>query len=80
MSNELEKLQHLIHSTNKGGYSRCSICDSVSNESIQTNIGDYKHGMPFTPDPKNPLHEICIECLEVIQEQRTDYEYLDEEI
>jgi hypothetical protein len=73
MSNELEKLQHLIHSVNKGGYSRCSICNSVSNESIQTNIGDFRPHMSFAPDPKDTMHEVCIECKEVIQSVLDEY-------
>jgi len=78
MSNELEKLQHLIHSTNKGGYFRCSICNTVSNESIQTNIGDFHPNMPFVNDPKDGLHFICIECKESIQGVLDDYELDDD--
>lgn len=76
---KLKELQELIKTTNKGGYSRCSICGCVSNESIQTNIGDYKSGMSFTTDPKDPMHEICIDCAEVIEDLRIDYEYMDED-
>lgn len=75
---ELKKLDNLIKSVNKGGYFRCSICNTVSNESIATEIGDYHSHMSFTNDPKDPLHFICVTCDEVINDLRIDYEYLDD--
>ncbi|QIG69419.1 hypothetical protein EVB79_049 [Rhizobium phage RHph_N3_13] len=63
---------------NRGGYHRCTICNSVSNEDIETSIGDYRPGMSFTPDPIHKDSYICIECADVIQDQRFDYEYQDQ--
>lgn len=58
---------------NLGGHHRCSICNSVSNEEIETDIGDYKHNMSFTPDPKDKNHFICISCSDAINDLRQDY-------
>jgi hypothetical protein len=77
MSNELDKFTRLYHLPNKGGHNRCSICNATSNEEIETDIGDYKAHMSFTPDPKDPMHFICIDCSEVINEQEQDYAYRD---
>ena len=63
---------------NRGGYHRCTICNSVSNEDIETSIGDYRPGMSFTPDPILKDSFICIECADVIQDQRFEYEYQDQ--
>jgi hypothetical protein len=64
---------------NIGGHFRCSICNKVSLEDISTEIGDYKRNLPFVHDPKDPMHFICIDCMEVIEDQRQDYHYLGEE-
>jgi hypothetical protein len=76
---KLKELQELIKTTNKGGYFRCSICNCVSNESIQTELGDYSPNMSFTHDPKDHRHFICVSCDEAIQEVRQDFEYMDED-
>jgi hypothetical protein len=76
---KLEEFQDLIKYDNKSGHHRCSICNCVTNESIATEIGDFRSRMSFTPDPKDRMHDICIECAEVIQEQRDEYSYYDEE-
>lgn len=70
---ELQKFDNLIKSVNRGGYFRCSICNAVSNERIETTIGDFKPNMPFTHDPKDPRHFICISCADEIEEIRQDY-------
>jgi hypothetical protein len=59
---------------------RCTICNSVNIVDIETDIGDYKDHMSFTPDPSNKEHFICIECAEAIQEIRYDYAISDEEL
>lgn len=64
---------------NRSGVHRCSICNCVNQEDIQTNIGDYRGNMFFTKDPKNPNHFICGECEEAIQDVRWDYEIMDDE-
>jgi DNA-directed RNA polymerase subunit RPC12/RpoP len=76
---ELKRLDTLIKSVNRGGYFRCPICNTVSNPRIETNIGDYKEGLSFTHDPKDSRHYICVNCDEVIEEQRQDYAFLDRE-
>jgi len=73
--NELEKV---FKSVNKGGYHRCSLCSAVSNERIETNIGDFKPKLAFTNDPKNPMHFICIDCSDAIEEVRQDFEMMDD--
>ena len=57
---------------------RCSICNSVSVADIETDLGDFKDHMSFTPDPKDPRHFICIECAEAINEVQFEYELEDE--
>lgn len=79
MTNELEKLNQLVRSINRGGYFRCSICNTVSNEEIETDLGDFKSHMSFVNDPKDPTHFICITCSEEIDSLRQDYEYDDQE-
>ena len=64
---------------NQSGTHRCSICNTVNSPFIETNIGDYKIKMSFTEDPKDSMHEICIECIESIEEVRSDYHFDDEE-
>lgn len=56
---------------------RCSICNHVSSEDIQTELGDFTKG-EFVPDPKNELHYICIVCKEVFEEQMLAYEAKDD--
>lgn len=56
---------------------RCSICNHVSSEDIQTELGDFTKG-EFVPDPKNELHFICIVCKEVFEEQMLAYEAKDD--
>jgi len=74
---KLKELQELSRTVNRSGTNRCSLCNCVSNESIETEIGDYRHHMSFTQDPKFNDSVICITCAEVIEDQRQDYEYLD---
>jgi len=62
-----------------GGSHRCSICNKVDNESIETNLGDYESNLSFTYDPNDPSHHICIDCEEVIEDQRRDYAYMDQD-
>lgn len=76
--NELEKLDLLIKSVNRGGYFRCPICNTVSNEHIATERGDFKPHMTFTHDPKDSLHFICNECADEIEDVRQDFEVYDE--
>jgi hypothetical protein len=78
MTDELKRLETLLKSINRGGHNRCSICNKVSNEEIQTELGDYQAHMSFTNDPKDPLHFICVECADSIEDQRQDYQYFDE--
>lgn len=66
--------QHVKH----GGTVRCTICNCVSSEDIETTIGDYRRGMSFAPDPITSGF-ICMECQDVIQDQRFDYELMDNE-
>lgn len=65
-------------SVNRSGVHRCSICNRVNTESIETNLGDYAPLEYFTNDPKDPMHFICITCEEAIQELRDDYDFKDE--
>jgi hypothetical protein len=76
---KLKEFQQLTKITNRSGISRCSICNCVSNESIETEIGDYRAHMSFTQDPKYRDSVICISCSEVIQEQLDEWSYLDED-
>lgn len=55
---------------------RCSICNSVSSVSIETNIGDYTP-KNFVPDPKDNLFHICEECKEQHESLMHDYELRD---
>lgn len=73
-----DRFNSLYKSVNRGGYHRCTICNAVSNETIQTEVGDYKHQMSFVNDPNNPMHFICVSCNEVVDEQRYEYELWDE--
>ena len=66
---------HIKH----GGTVRCGICGNVSNENIETNIGDFRPGMSFTQDPKDKNQFICVDCSEVINDLRFDYELMDQE-
>lgn len=61
-----------------GGHFRCVICNSVSSETIQTNIGDYHPNMPFVPDTKYKENHTCITCREVIDDMLHDYQLQDE--
>lgn len=76
---KLKELQELIKTTNKGGYFRCSICNTVSNENIETDLGDYKAHMSFTHDPKDSRHFICVSCDEAIEDIRRDFSYMDDD-
>lgn len=71
-------LQSIYKSVNRSGVHRCSICNCVNNENIETNIGDYRSHMSFVNDPKDPSHFICISCEEEIQNLRDEYQYMDE--
>jgi hypothetical protein len=75
---KLEKLQELQQYRLVGGHLRCSICNCVSDESIETELGDYKSRMSFTADPKDNRHFICISCSEAIEEQRREFRERDE--
>ena len=50
------------------GIHRCSICNRVTNEEIETDVGDFVSGMSFTSDPSNPMFDICVECYEEIED------------
>lgn len=63
---------------NLGGHFRCSICNRVSLEEIETNIGDYQKGLTFVNDPKNSDDFICLDCSDVVDEQRHDYWLMDD--
>lgn len=78
MLDEVRTLDQLYKVMNTGGKFRCSLCNSVSNDKIATEIGDYKENMSFTHDPKNGQHFICIDCAEVIEDQRQWYEFQDQ--
>jgi len=68
-----------IEGRNQNGVHRCSICNRVSNEEIETNMGDYVQDLSFTFDPNNSLFDICVECGEAIDEVRHDYDFEEEE-
>lgn len=73
---KLEKLQELHYLSSRGSHFRCSICNTVSNESVETNIGDYKPSMSFTADPnRKPNSMVCIECKEVIDDTLVEYDW-----
>lgn len=63
---------------NLAGHYRCTICNCVSNESIETEIGDFRK-TSFTQDPKYKDSYICVECSEAIQDVRYDYDLMNEE-
>lgn len=65
---------------NRSGVHRCSICNCVNVEDIQTDLGDYRGNMSFTNDPSNPLHFICIDCADEIEDLRQDYMEDDNEL
>lgn len=77
---KLQELQDLQNNylRSRGDSFRCSICNCVSDESIETNIGDYRSGMSFVNDPKDHNHFICVDCSEEIQSLRNDYSFMDE--
>lgn len=79
MTDKLSKFTKLISDSHikHGGTVRCTICGTVSNENIETNIGDYRPGMSFAPDPAYKNSFLCMECQDVIQDQRFDYELMD---
>ncbi len=57
---------------------RCSICNCVNREDIETNLGDYKQ-TSFVKDPSNSLFYVCIECNESIDEVNREYEFMEDE-
>lgn len=59
--------------TNRSGIHRCSICNCVNTEAIETEIGDFAPYEYFTNDPKDPSQFICISCYEVIQDTLSEY-------
>lgn len=79
MTDKLSKFTKLISDSHikHGGTVRCTICNCVSSEDIETTIGDYRRGMSFAPDPIHRNSFICMECQDVIQDQRFDYELMD---
>lgn len=56
---------------------RCSICNHVSSEDIQTELGDFSKG-EFVPDPKSSLFYICMPCKEVYEDLMLSYETQDD--
>jgi len=74
----LKELQELSLSQFRDGRHRCSICNIVNNESIETEIGDYHSHMSFTADPKDPRHFICISCSESINDQLREFDERDD--
>lgn len=77
MTDDIKKLEYLYKAKNVGGYFRCSICNAVSNERIETNLGDFKEDVSFTHDPKDGLHFICIDCADAVEDLRQDFEFMD---
>lgn len=77
---EEKELEFLVGSSyiRTGGHFRCVLCNCVSSETIQTNIGDYKHNMPFVPDTKHKENHTCITCREVIDDVLNDFQIQDE--
>lgn len=67
MSTNLEKLANILKIPNRSGTHRCSICNKVNNEDIETDIGDFSSHTYFVNDPSDPTHFICGECDEVIK-------------
>lgn len=52
---------------------RCSICNCVSSESIETELGDFRE-VNFVPDPISSLHVVCQECKQAHEELMLEYE------
>ena len=59
---------------------RCSICNCVNVADIETDVGDFRDFMSFTPDPSNGQHFICIDCADAIQDIRDEYAMTDEDL
>ena len=58
---------------------RCSICNKVNNQDIETDLGDFNSKMSYVPDPKSPdTSFICIECDEAVREHLSDFQLMDE--
>lgn len=74
MSVKLEQFNDLLKGVNRSGVHRCSICNCVSSEDVETEIGDYQGYTYFVNDPKDPSHFICGACDEVVKDLRNDYE------
>ena len=74
MSENLEELFKLAKVANRSGVHRCSICNTVNSEYIETNLGDYRPYQYFVNDPKDPSHFICGECDDSIRELQMEYE------
>lgn len=53
-------------------HNRCAICNKVSARDIETDLGDFSENA-FIPDPDNDKFTICLECNEVVEEQRMYY-------
>ncbi len=56
---------------------RCAICNAVSDEDIETNVGDFSK-KEFVADPKSNLHFICTPCKEAIEDLNLEYSYQDD--
>lgn len=50
---------------------RCYICNSVSSDSVETNVGDFKD-VDFVRDPQNKNRVICVPCMEAGEENLTE--------
>lgn len=53
---------------------RCSICNCSSNPFTETNPGEFRQGIYFTPDLSNPVSMICSDCSDSIRDTVTEYE------
>lgn len=71
---KLKELQELSYLTSRGTHFRCSICNTVSNEGIETDLGDYRPHTSFTSDPKDRRHFICVTCDEIINDTLSEFE------
>lgn len=77
---EIKELERLVNSSyiRTGGYFRCVLCNCVSSETIQTNVGDYHPNMSFVQDTKHKENHTCISCREVIDDVLNDFAIQDE--
>lgn len=52
---------------------RCSCCTNVSSPEIANNPEDYKPGMSFYDDPRDPTGKLCSECLQDIEDANSEF-------